>query len=53
MYYIAKALQAAGLAIIIIDYLRKFPGLMSYSSLGFGLFMFTFGWLIQRCFLNK
>ena len=53
MYYIGKIIQALGLTIIIIDYFRKFPELMSRVTLVVGIVMFTFGWALNRYLLRK
>lgn len=52
MYYFAKVLQAAALAIILIDFLRTFPELMSRTILVVCIAMFTSGWLINRYFIR-
>ncbi|MBP9853257.1 MAG: hypothetical protein KBD53_00140 [Candidatus Omnitrophica bacterium] len=52
MYYAGKILQAMGLTIILIDYIRAFPNLMSRTILWVGIGLFTCGWLINR-FLIK
>lgn len=48
MYYFAKVLQAAALSIILIDFLRSFPELMSRAILGVCIVMFIAGWVINR-----
>ena len=53
MYYIAKILQACGLAIILIGFLREFPELMSHRSLVIGLLIFIGGWMTDRFLLKK
>jgi len=53
MFYLAKFLQAAGLAIILIDFLRHFPGLMNVRILAAGVILFFSGWLIQQYLLRK
>lgn len=52
MYYIAKIAQAAGLGVILIDYLRHFPELMNRRVLAAGIMLFVFGWVIQKFFLK-
>lgn len=52
MYYVGKIMQATGLTVILIDYMRSFPELMSRTVLGVGIGVFTVGWLINR-FLIK
>jgi len=53
MYYLGKILQATGLTIILIDFLRKFPQLMSRTVLCVGIGIFTFGWIINRFFIKN
>ena len=52
MYYLGKLFQAAGVAIIGIDFLRNFPALMSQRVLALGIVFFAAGWSINR-FLVK
>ena len=47
MYYLAKALQAAGLAVMLFGFVVNFPQLMSHTTLVFGLVLFGSGWAIQ------
>ena len=53
MYYLAKFLQAAGLTIILIDFIRRFPNLMNMRVLGAGIAVFTFGWLLERLNIGR
>ncbi len=53
MYYVAKAAQAAGLAVIAIGFVRKFPNLMSHQELMLGILIFGFGWIIESFLLRK
>ncbi len=53
MYYVAKILQAAALSIILIDFLRNFPELMSRTVLVICVVMFTSGWIINRYFVGQ
>ena len=53
MYYVAKMLQAAALSIILIDFLRNFPELMSRTVLIVCIALFTCGWIINRYFVRK
>jgi len=53
MYYIAKLVQAAGLTIVVIDFIRHFPELMNFRIMGVGVMLFLFGWIIQRYLLKK
>ncbi|MBI4436162.1 MAG: hypothetical protein HY590_01960 [Candidatus Omnitrophica bacterium] len=48
MYYIVKFIQAAGLSIILIGFLQKFPALMSPKVFLLGVGIFMLGWLINR-----
>lgn len=53
MYYLAKAAQLAGMLIIAVDFVLKFPGLMSRQVLGAGILLFAFGWIIQKYLLKS
>ena len=53
MYYVGKLIQGLGLTIILFDYLRTFPELMSRMILVIGVAMFTFGWVLNRFLLKK
>lgn len=53
MYYLGKIIQATGLTIILIDYIRFFPQLMSRIVLCVGIGVFTLGWLINRFFMKN
>ncbi|MDO8581004.1 MAG: hypothetical protein Q7S13_05940 [Candidatus Omnitrophota bacterium] len=53
IYWIAKTLQALGLGIILISFIRYFPGLMNYRTLAAGLVFFLSGWIIQYYLLRK
>lgn len=52
MFYLGKLFQAAGLAVILIAFIKSFPQLMSYKELFIGLIVFGIGWIINR-FLVK
>ena len=52
MYFVGKLAQAAGLTIILIDFIRKFPNLMSPKVLGVGVLLFIFGWIINKFLLK-
>ena len=52
MFYIAKFFQAAGLTVILINFLVKFPALMNPKFLIAGVLLFLIGWLINK-FLIK
>jgi hypothetical protein len=53
MYYAVKIIQAAGLAVILIDYARHFPELMDRRVLGAGIALFICGWAVQKLFLKE
>ena len=53
MVFMAKLAQATGMAIIMIDFLRKFPDLMSPKILGIGALIFGLGWLMQKMVVPK
>ena len=53
MYYIAKFLQAAGLGVILVAFLSRFPHLMDTKIFGFGGLIFFSGWLLQQFGLKK
>ena len=48
MYWIAKFVQAVGLAMILIGFIQRFPQLMSPKIFLLGLGVFMAGWLINR-----
>ena len=48
MYVIAKFAQAAGLAIILIGFIQKFPKVMNPKIFLLGLGLFMAGWLLNR-----
>ena len=52
MYYVAKLFQAAGLTIIVIDFIIKFPQLMNQRIFMLGILLFVSGWLINRYLLK-
>jgi len=53
MYYITKLIQAAGLTLILIGFVQKFPELMNPRLLLWGIGMFITGWLIQKLLLKR
>jgi hypothetical protein len=53
MYYIGKILQACGLTVILIGFIRNFPELMDHRSLAVGILIFACGWLVDRFLLRK
>ena len=53
MYYLAKFIQASGLILIFIDFIRKFPNLMSPKILCAGILMCFAGWIMTRYLLKQ
>ena len=53
MYYIGKFAQAAGLTIILVDFVMHFPNLMNPRILGVGIILFLCGWIINQYLLKK
>jgi len=53
MFYIGKLAQAAGLTILLLAFIRHFPGLMGYRELAVGSLLFLSGWIIDRFLLRK
>ena len=48
MYFISKGFQLVGLLVIGAGFINKFPQLMDYKLLGFGLVFFMMGVAIQK-----
>ena len=48
MYYISKGFRLVGLLVIGVGFINKFPQLMDYKLLGFGLVFFIMGVAIQK-----
>ncbi len=53
MYWAAKAFQAAGLAIMILGFIRHFPNMMPHNVLLWSIVLFVIGWVIQVIVLKK
>ncbi len=53
MLFIAKLAQATGMTLILIDFVRKFPDLMSPKILLVGALFFGIGWLMQKMAVPK
>ena len=53
MYYVCKTLQAGGLTIIFIGFLRSFPEVMDRKVLTMAILIFVFGWAIERFLLKR
>lgn len=48
MYYLAKTLQAAGLTVLGIGFILRFPKLVDHKTLLCSLVAFGLGWIIER-----
>ncbi len=48
MYYISKGFQLIGLLVISAGFINKFPQLMDYKLLGYGMVFFIMGVAIQK-----
>lgn len=53
MYYVAKALQFLGLAVIGFAFIAKFPALMDPKLFVIGIVIGYAGWAIQRYLLKQ
>jgi hypothetical protein len=53
MYWVAKIFQAAGLALMILGFIRHFPKMMPYNVLLTSIAFFAVGWVIQVIMLKK
>jgi len=53
MYYVAKALQFLGLAILGFAFVAKFPSLMDPKLFVVGIVIGYSGWVIQRYLLKQ
>jgi len=53
MYYLLKLIQAIGLALIIIGFLRNLPEIMDMKMLAVGVGIFAFGWILQKTMLKR
>ena len=52
MYYIAKALEFLGLAIMLVGFVINFPKLMNPYFFIYGLVLFITGWIIDKYILK-
>lgn len=52
-YYLAKILQAAGLTIVLVAFIARFPELMSHNTLMVGLLIFAMGWIMQKFLIKQ
>ena len=48
MYYLAKTLQAAGLTVLGIGFILRFPKLVDHKTLLVSLAAFGLGWMIEQ-----
>jgi len=53
MYYLAKAAQFCGLIVIGVDFALKFPKLMNPKILIAGMFLWAFGFIVERYMLKR
>ncbi len=53
MYWVAKILQAAGMVIVLLGFIRSFPAVMDRPTLAAGIIVFASGWVIDRFVLKK
>lgn len=53
MYYIAKFLQAAGLTLVLIGFLARFPQLIDMKILGLAALLFIAGWVLQNYVIKR
>ena len=53
MYWVAKIFQAAGLALMILGFIRHFPNMMPPNVLLTSIVFFAVGWVIQVMVLKK
>ena len=53
MYYAAKIIQATGLGVIFIGFIKDFPRLMNPRVFGIGILIFLLGWGIQHFMLKR
>ena len=52
MYILAKLAQAAGLTIIGVGFVMRFPTLIHPKVFAVGAILFVFGWIIERYLLK-
>jgi len=53
MYYLIKLIQATGLTLILIGFIKNFPELMDMKLFGYGIAFFASGWIIQKLLLKQ
>lgn len=47
IYYIAKLCQASALVLILINFISRYPQLMSPKVLFISIGLFTIGWIVE------
>ena len=53
MYWTAKVFQAAGLAVMILGFIKHLPNMMPHNVLLLSVVFFAVGWVIQAAMLKK
>ena len=53
MYYVAKFLEASGLALLAYAFVRTFPEKLNYRVFGVSALLFVCGWIIEKYLLKK
>ena len=53
MYYVAKALQAAGLGVMALGFMQNYPRLLPRGLFLISIVLFLSGWLIQTYVLKR
>jgi len=52
MYYLIKLIQATGLTLILIGFIKNFPELMDFKIFLIGVIVFLSGWVVQKFMLQ-
>jgi len=53
MYWVGKLLEATGMVIILLGFIRNYPDVMDRPALAAGVIVFACGWVIDRYLLKK
>ncbi|MFT5169958.1 MAG: hypothetical protein ACI9E5_000703 [Candidatus Omnitrophota bacterium] len=53
MYYFSKTIQASGIILVFIEFIRQFPKLMNFKLFLAGIVIFLIGWIIEHFLLRK
>ncbi len=53
MYYLAKLAEASGLTVIVIGFIKSYPGLLNPKVFMAGIVLFGFGWIVEFFLLRK